>query len=290
MHYLLASMPTAHTCPIDAGTPSSLSSAEPCLFKMSSFGAWDLTVGFKQLQEIGEQFSQSVTETLHTVEADIQASIRSDRLAAVGAGAGSVSPPLPSSDIDRVKVEDQDAGGDDVDDGNVTGAAGIEQQAEPGPVLQGEQQQASPPLPQQRDGATSSPAGSCSPVGTSSQQAPASEAAGTAAGAPAEAVPPMENGEGRATSPLNEAPVDGSASISSPSLLTDDIGSLDAGALAALVARLRETLAAREAQLARQAAEAASTARVMEALQRKNEELAMARAKVSEQDIEEITR
>ena len=73
-------------------------------------------------------------------------------------------------------------------------------------------------------------------------------------------------------------------------LLLAEPAGLEATELVQLVQRLREALAAREQQIARQAEEAASTQRVVEQLQQKNEELAMSKAKVSEQDLAAIQR
>ena len=52
----------------------------------------------------------------------------------------------------------------------------------------------------------------------------------------------------------------------------------------------REALAARERQIERQAEEAAVQQGVMQQLQARNEELAMAKARVSEQDVAELQR
>lgn len=66
--------------------------------------------------------------------------------------------------------------------------------------------------------------------------------------------------------------------------------STDPGALQLLVGQLRRELAAREGQLERGAAEAGQLQAALQAVTRKNEELVKAKAKVSEQDVEEMQR
>lgn len=80
------------------------------------------------------------------------------------------------------------------------------------------------------------------------------------------------------------------APSSSEVLKVSSAADVDPNALQALVASLQEALRAREAQIERQAIEIAEVRAATEAVTKKNEELVMAKAKVSEQDLEEMQR